>query len=212
VTTPDQPKAEPTAEELLRKENEELKKKFGASTTENQVLQARLKAQEDARKELTKEPTDSEFRTAFPDWDVLDDSQKADKRRIYNAERSALAARQIAEEIRDERARNTSIQLALSSTPALQGKEQAFTEYVSRPQYKGVPMEVLVDAFLGKQGTAPEPPKPTPRPGLEPGNGGPRTPDKGPKKYTAEEMKTIRETDARRYAEIVKSGMYEADL
>jgi hypothetical protein len=50
----------PTAEE-----------KFAASTRENQILTARLTAfeEEKARRELTNNPTDSDLKAAFPEWE-----------------------------------------------------------------------------------------------------------------------------------------------
>ena len=47
-------------------------------------------------------------------------------------------------------------------------------------------------------------PNPAPTPGLEPGNGGPRTPDR-PKLLTAEELATLRKTDERGYVAYVKA-------
>lgn len=191
----------------------DYKEKFSASSRENQILLERLKAMEEAGKETTKEPTDSELKTAFPSWDLFDDTQKELARRTFGAERTATNATRIAQTLQSDREWNTSIELATSSDPALQGKEQAFKQFALKPQYKNVPMDVLISAFLQKNGAAAPPPtpQPAPKPGLEPGNGGPRTPDK-PKTYTAVEMKTIRETDYRRYMEIVKSGKYDPEV
>ncbi len=200
---PAQPPA-PTAEEILRKENEELKIKFGASTTENQVLAARLKAEEDARKELTKEPTDSELRTAFPDWDLYDDIQKGLARRTYGAERGSANASRIAQQLQEERAWSTSIELRISSDQTLQGKEQAFRDYAMKPQHKGISMEVLVPAFLQLQGAAAPAPITTPKPGLETGNGGPRTPEK-PKTLSSEELNALRTSNYPAWEQYIKT-------
>jgi hypothetical protein len=201
VIPPEQPPA-PTAEEILKTENEELKKKFGASTTENQVLQARLTVEENARKELTKEPTDSDYRTAFPTWDVMSDTEKDLARRTFGAERIGRSAAQLAQELQAERSLATSIELAIASNNALQGKEQAFRQYASKPQYKNVPMDVLVDAFLQKN---PSPtPTPTPKPGLEPGSSGPRITEK-PKTLTGDELLALRTSDYKTYVEYLRT-------
>jgi hypothetical protein len=191
----------------------DYKEKFSESSRENQLLLNRIKVLEDAGKEPTNAPTESELRTAFPSWDLYDDTQKELARRTFGSERTASNAVRIAQTLQSDREWNTSIELAISSDPALQGKEQAFKQFALKPQYKNVPMDVLIGAFLQKNGAAaPTPtPAPAPKPGLEPGNGGPRTPDK-PKTYTAEEMKTIRETDYRRWMEIVKSGAYTPEV
>lgn len=211
LPNPPEPPKEPTPPAV------DYEKKFAESSRENQLLRERMAAEERARQELTKDPTESELRAAFPSWDLYDDTQKEFARRTFGAERTASTAARIAQELQQDRAWNTSIELAISSDPALQGKEQAFKQFASKPQYKNVPMDVLISAFLQKHGaaappTTPPAPAPAPKPGLEPGNGGPRTPDQGPKKYSGEELRTIRETDQRRYEEIIKSGQYDDEL
>ena len=203
IKTEEQPKVEPTAEELLRQENEELKKKFGASTTENQNLQARLDAEEKARQESTKEPTDSDLRTAFPLWESMSDTEKELARRTMRAERIGGNAAQEVQDIKAERSWNTSIELVLTSNNALQGKELAFRQYASRPQYRNVPMDVLVNSFLQTQGSAPAPVV-TPRPALETGNGGPRETPK-PAGLTMEQLGALRKADSKAYEQYIKT-------
>jgi hypothetical protein len=181
----------------------DYEKKFAESTRENQILSARLAAEEQKRQELTKEPTDSELRTAFPSWDLMSDTEKDLARRTIGAERAAKNATQFAEEQKQERSWNTSIELAASSNPALQGKEQAFSQFASKPQYRGVSMDILVDAFLQRSAPAPAPAT-TPRPGLEPGNGGPRTPEK-PQTLSAEQLKLLRTSDPKEYEKYLKT-------
>ena len=204
IKTEEQPIVEPTAEELLRKENEELKKKFGASTTENQVLQNRLATEANARQELTKEPTDSDLRTAFPEWDLMSDTEKRLATRTLRAERIGGQAAQQVQEINADRSWNTSIELAVASNNALQGKEQAFRQYASRPQYRNVPMDVLANAFLQTQGLSAAP-KPTPhKPGLETGGGGPRETPK-PIGLTMEQLGALRNSDPKAYEKYIKT-------
>ena len=74
----------------------------------------------------------------------MSDTEKRLATRTLGAERTAGKAAQTAQELQAERSLNTSIDLVLASNTALQGKEQAFRQYVLRPQYKGVPMDVLV--------------------------------------------------------------------
>jgi hypothetical protein len=186
------------------------KQKFADSSREAQMLLEAQKQREKAEQELTKEPTDSEFRTAFPSWDLFDETQKELARRTYGAERNAANATRTAQELKDERAWNTSIELVTSSDPALQGKEQAFKQFASKPQYKNVPMDVLVAAFLQKQGPSTEP-RPTPKPGLEPGSGGPRTPEK-PKSLSAEQLATLRASDPRAYQDYLKTHTLELEV
>jgi hypothetical protein len=188
----------------------DYEKKFAESTRENQLLQEKLKAQEAARQELTKEPTDSDLKAAFPSWELMDDTQKELARRTYAAERTAQSTRQIVEGQQLEREWNTNIELVVSSDPALQGKEQDFRQYASKPQYRNIPMDVLVASFLQKQGGAPPAPRTTPKPGLETGNGGPRTPEK-PKQLSADDLALLRKTDEKAYMDYVKTHDIKVD-
>ena len=127
-------------------------------------------------------------------------------RETETAKRLAGTAVATTRQMQDERAWNTTIEVAISSDQALQGKEQEFRQFALRPQYRNVPMDVLVPAFLQKSGASPAPaqPKPTPRPGLETGTGGPRTPDR-PKQLTADELAALRKTDEKAYVQYVKT-------
>lgn len=218
VATPPAPANQPPTPPPAPKPEETVdywKTKFSESSREAQLLREAETARKKAEQELTKEPTDSELKAAFPEWDALDDFQKRTAREAFEAKRIAATAAKRSEELAAKDSWNTSIELAVSSNPSLQGKEQAFRQFALKPQYRGVPMELLVDSFLQKTGAAaptPTPPAPAqePKPGLLPGNGGPRTPD-APKKLSAEELKRIRETDTKRYMELVKSGQAELE-
>jgi hypothetical protein len=181
----------------------DYEKKFQESSRENQLLRDAQAARERAEQDLTKEPTDSELRSAFPDWDNLDDFQKNLARRTFNSERIAQRAAKTSQELAAERAWTTSVELTIHSNASLQDKEQAFRQYASQPKYRNVPMDVLVDAFLQKNGGTPAP-KPTPKPGLETGNGGPRTPDR-PKLMSSTELQTLRKSDEKAYLAYIKT-------
>lgn len=182
----------------------DYEKKFKESQKENELLReaeaARRKA---AEQDLTKEPTESELKAAFPSWDLYDEPQKEFAKRTFAAERTALNATQIARKLQDDQSWNTSIELSVSSDPRLQGKEQAFRQYASQPKYRNIPMEVLISAFLGEAAPAPAP-RTTPKPGLEPGNGGPRTPDK-PKLITSSELQALRKSDEKEYMKYIRT-------
>jgi hypothetical protein len=66
-----------------------------------------------------------------------------------------------------------------------------------------------VDAFNSKNGTTPAPVTP-PKPGLEPGNSGPRTPDK-PNVLTPEQLAQLRKTDEKAYVAYIKTHDVELD-
>jgi len=186
----------------------DYEKKFAESTRENQLLRERIAQEERARQELTKEPTDSELRTAFPEWEGLTDFEKRMARAAFNAQRTAANAANATKQMQEEREWSTSIELA-SSDQALQGREQEFRQFASKPQYRNVPMDVLIAAFLQKNGT-PQPPRTTPRPGLETGTGGPKTPDK-PKTLDADELKMLRKADEKAYVQYIRTHDIDVD-
>jgi len=188
----------------------DYEKKFQESARENELLRQAQAQREKAAQELTKEPTESELKAAFPSWDMYDDTQKELARRTFSAERTAAIASASAQEFKNDQSWNTSIELAITSDPALQGKEQAFRQFAKQPKYKNIPMDILTAAFLQKAPPS-EVPKTTPKPGLETGNGGPRSSDK-PKTLTAEELQALRTTNPKGYQDYLKTHDITIDV
>jgi hypothetical protein len=182
----------------------DYEKKFQESSRENQLLRDAQAKRDQAEQELTKEPTESDLRTAFPEWDGLSDFEKKMARGNLAAMKLAAASTRKADELASDRAWNTSIEIAVTSDQALQGKEQAFRQFASQPKYKGTDMDLLISAFLQKNPSAPARPA-TPKPGLETGNGGPRTPDK-PKLLSSTELQMLRKTDEKAYLAYVRKN------
>jgi hypothetical protein len=74
-----------------------------------------------------------------------------------------------------------------------------------QPTHRGVPLEILAKSFLF------DIPKPTlpptgGQPMFEAGGGG-TSPQMPPQTMTAEQVKTLRETDSKKYRELVKKGV-----
>src|ERR1043165_974240 len=139
----------------------DYKAKFAASTTENQILAAQLEAEKaKARKELTNEPTDSDLQAAFPEWDVMTDTEKRLARRTFDTERLATSLHQKEEEREAQRRWNTDLELTIAKNPSLQGKEQAFKDFAKKPTHRGAPLETLVSAFLFESSPNPSSPAP----------------------------------------------------
>ena len=72
-------------------------------------------------------------------------------------------------------------------------------------------MELLVSSFLGTKSNSTPPTPATPRPGLEPGNGGPKETPK-PKGLSMEELDALRTSDYRAYEQYIKTHEIEVDL
>jgi hypothetical protein len=210
-----QPEIEPTVpptEELPvvepPKDETDYKAKFAESTREAQILAAQLEQERIKNsKELTNEPTDSDLQAAFPDvdWIGADSFTKTLARKTLSAERAASSLLK-KDQDRDDAARwNTDLELTIAQNPTLQGKEQAFKAYANKPTHKGAPLSTLVSAFLFDATTTPSA-TPTPKaPGLLPGNGGPRGPEKS-KLMAPEALKQLRETDPAAYRNYVATN------
>jgi hypothetical protein len=184
----------PTAEE-----------KFAASTRENQILTARLTAfeEEKARRELTNNPTDSDLKAAFPEWEYMSATEQRLARESFTARRTSEALLAKEHEREAQTRWNTDLELAAAKYPSLLGKEQPFKQFAGKKQYRGTPIEVLVDAFLHKASSPATPSTPTPAaPGLESGTGGPKTPEK-PKLLSGTELKNLRETNYKAFKEYI---------
>lgn len=213
VTTP-QPESEPTVPPTTElapvadpQPEIDYKAKFSESTRENQVLAAQLEQerQRNARRELTTEPTDSDLVAAFPDWDIMTDTEKRLARQSFSANRIASTLQEEREQEKAERQWNTDLELTIAHKPSLHGKELAFKEFAKKPTHRGAPVETLVSAFLFESSSTPSAtPAPTPQPGLLPGNGGPRESDK-PKLLSGDELKQLRQTDEKAYKEYIRT-------
>jgi hypothetical protein len=198
--TPTEPPADPAPQPI------DYETKFKESTREAQILAAQLEAEKaKSRKELTNEPTDSDLQAAFPEWDVMTDTERKLARRAFATERLTTSLLTEREQEKAAQRWNTDLELTIAQKPALQGKEQAFKDFAKKPTHRGAPLDVLVSAFLHESSSRPpSTPAPTPQPGLLPGNGGPREAEK-PKLLSGAELKQLRETNAKAYTEYIRT-------
>jgi hypothetical protein len=212
-TVTPQPESEPTVAETPATEpvtdpepEIDYKAKFAESTREAQILAGQL--ENERRKnsqELTKEPTDSDLQAAFPEWEVMTDTEKRLARETFSAKRIATSLQQKDQEREAANAWNTDLELTIAKNPSLLGKEQAFKTFANKPTHRGAPLETLVSAFLFESSSSPSPaPISTPRPGLLPGNGGPRGSEK-PKSLSGDELKQLRQSDEKAYKEYIRT-------
>jgi hypothetical protein len=138
----------------------------------------------------------------------MTETEKMLARRTFNSERVSQSALATTSQFKQEREWATNIELA-STDPAILGKETAFKKYASKPQYRNVPPEVLVSAFLG---TLSPDPKPAPKPsGLLPGNGGLREIPK-PQGLSADELGALRQNNPREYEKYIRTHTIDIDV
>lgn len=210
---PEEPKEEP---EKPTQPTVDYKERYSQSTREAQVLAAKNKKLVETIDEAANlaEPTEDELRREYSDWDQMTDKEKRlfkdnliNKRKFNLVHEAVLDARKVdewAEKVDTFVTKKT----LLDEYPQLEGKEDDFKTFAMKPSRRGVDLEDLARAYL--YNADPAPPK---HRGslLETGTGGPREKETN-RGYTPEEVKRIRETDQRKYQQLIKEGKIKIEL
>lgn len=199
--------------EDAKKEAEDAKKKFSNSSREAQVLGFKekelAKAQEEA--DALPEPTDDEMKKLYPNWDEIDQLTKdLAKDRVLNRKKNEVIA-QAREKFKNVQDWNEKVETfvadpaVLANHPELEGKQEEFKAFASKPTRRGVDFDDLILAFQGEQAKT----KPAPKKGqmFEQGSGGPALPPK-PKDDTLSpaEGEALRKTDYKKFVQLLKAG------
>lgn len=204
TTPPQQPDPKPDVD---------YKQKFVDSQREAILLNERNKIKDSRIEQLTKQdtPTDEAMRSLYPDWDTFNDVAKKAYLRIeaQNLKQARLEAQQ--EEILSRQRLDDQLEDLIDDPKfaKLKGKEAEFKRFAKKKENLGLSAEVVAKAFLfdASDDEVPEH-KPTITPGLERGNGGPRTAPK-PKKISLEEASNLRKTNWKEYKRLSDAGMIE---
>lgn len=205
-----EPKPEPPKKETPPVD---FKKKFGDSTRRNQIVESQLKELQKVIGDITQQeiPTDEEMRVTDADWEYRSDFEKNMAIKTVVLERRQNKILATLGNITKETEDSTKLTQYIESEPKLQGKEDAFYEFATKPSNKGASMEVLLNAFLFEVKDE-TPSDPTPKPKETPPSLSRATPSGGnpPIKknvaYSPEEIKHIRTTDHKRYNKLVREG------
>jgi hypothetical protein len=220
--TPTGEPAEPASPEVQPEpQAEPYKEKFVHSQRESILNHERVKVANAQIEQLTKQdtPTDDAMRQLYPSWDELNDITKT---ALIKTEAAEMRARKIEvqqQAILDRQSLEDQLEEVMDKPEfgKLRGREAEFKRFAMKKENRGISAETLIRAFLfdGTEDT-PTPPPSEPAPpapkaeGLPVGSGGPRG-DLKPKKISLEEASKIRETDNKRYMELVKAGQIEED-
>lgn len=211
-------------EEKLHQEEEEApskelyKKKFSASSRENQRINAKNRVINKALAEAedVPEPTEEELTKEYPDWEMMSDIEKTLatetvvsrnwRKMISEAKNQATKIEKwnesVGEFVTDPK--------TLSDNPELEGKTDDFTEFATQETNNNVPFPILVGAFLHQQSTQ----KPNNKGRMfERGSGGLNEKPQ-PKKdtITLEEARKLRETDYNKWKEMLVQGKIEQNF
>ena len=204
--TPKETTPEP---EKLPAQEEDYKKKFSESSSENQRVREEnaklLKDKEILEAKLAVKandtPSEDELSKRYPDWEYKEDDEKD---RIREKEELGRRLRKVEEQVAWE----TDYKSTLEKHPSLVEKEKEFKEYAyDRPEIKN--LDVLAKSFLFDNPVEPsEPVEPVEkRKGLEKPTG---TITEGvPTEWTYEKMDALRENDYPRYEKLLAKGMFD---
>lgn len=198
-------------------EDKQLKERYNQSTREAQVLYAKNKKLQEAIDQAGQitEPTDEEVRVAMKidstQWQEMPDFQKQlAKDNIWN-KRKFDAINSAAQDGKDidkwliKVDEYISDPKTLLANPELEGKQEAFKSFASKPTRRGVDFDDLVLAFNGDVAKH----KPAPKKGqmFETGSSGPNDAGK-PKddKLSITQARALMKTNYKKYKEYLLAG------
>ena len=189
--------------------------KFKESAKEGILQHERVKLR-DARIEKltnTENPTDDELKAKYPWWDntEVDEATKTfyrneliKEKRLARTEHTVLT---LSEKLEYNDKLDDFIEDPSEEFKGLRGKEMEFKRFAKRKENIGIPIDKLAKAFLfDVKDELPKDHKPNPRPGLEKGQGGPKTVEKAQALTPEQEMEFMTK-DPGRYAELVRKGL-----
>lgn len=190
------------------KESPDYKEKFRSSAQEAEVLALKNKQINEAidKAKNLPEPTEEELIAENADWDLMTDTEKRLAKKVFVQERfqqEIIKAREAGKNIEDW---NNSVEeyaenpVTLNHHPELEGKEDAFKKFATRPSRRGMDMEDLTAAFLYDATKNAKPPSKGQQ--FDPGTGGPS--DKGTPKSSKMSMAQARELRRTNYDQYVK--------
>ena len=212
---------EPTPDEVIEEEQAEpskelYKKKFSASSRENQKINAKNRVINQAIIEADEipAPTDDEMKELYgEDWELAGDIEKESLRETQISKRWRAKIKEASDQAVKIEKWNDSVDefiddpKTLIENQELEGKTEQFREFATNEENNSVPMKLLVAAFLHEQSKA----KPNNKGRMfERGNGGPNNklqPKSG--KLTVEEGRKLRETNYSKWKEMMLAGKIE---
>jgi len=219
-TPPVEPKkpVEAPKEKELTQEEIDYKKKFIASTREAQILSAKNKKVMEAfeKAEAIADPTDDDMTKEYPDWEDMGEFEKKIAKSNLVSTRRFSAISEIAKGFKDLEAWQNKVDEFIGDPknlvdyPELEGKQEEFKFFATKPTRSGVEFETLVSAFAHDFEKA----KPIVKKAamFEMGSGGPNDKPK-PKsdKLTLAEASALRDRDYKKWKEYLLADRIEEE-
>ncbi len=160
--TPD-PKPEPKKDPDKKEEDVDYEQKFKESSREAQVIALSKKQLEEQIDEAQNmpEPTESELRAEFAEWESLSDFEKRMAKDNFHNKRINSKIREIRNQQKQAQAKITERETEIESFviqpdiskrfPNLKGKEEDFKKFATKPTRLTLDLEDLVKLFLFDQ-------------------------------------------------------------
>jgi hypothetical protein len=222
--TPSEPEEEPPepepSKEIIKDVLKREKEKNVASSKEAQVLHAKNKKLTEAIEiaDDIPDPTEEEMQVEYTDWDVMSDFEKKIAKDNLISKRRFQTISQVTKEFKDLDAWQAKVEKFVDNPeifikyPSMEGKEEEFKSFAMKPTRRGVDFDDLVPAFLYHPDDTPKP-KSNKGGMFETGTGGPSSkPNPVASKISIEDAAKIRETNFKKYKELLMAGRIAVDL
>jgi len=203
-------------EEIEDPEEVDYKDKFIQSTKEAQILHNKNKKKDEAIEEaLSAEVTDEELQAEYSDWDVMSDLEKRLARDNAINNKRIEALNKISVENKDAEAWNKKVDVftndpaTLAKFTTLEGKQEEFKVFATKPSRRGADLNDIVSSFLWEVNQK----APVKKKGkmFEIGTGGDNQKRKqNTGKLTLEEGRKLRNTDYKKWLSYTKAGKIES--
>lgn len=218
--TPSEPTEEPEpSKEIYKDMLKREKKKSVASAQEAQVLHAKNKKINEALDKASQlpDPTEEEMTVEYPDWEMMSDFEKKMAKDSLISKRRFNALNEVTKEFKDLEKWQGKVEAfigdpkTLTAHSELEGREDEFRLFATKPTRRGIDFSDLVSAFLYNTEKA----RPQKKKGkmFETGTGGPTAPPKkGRGKISIEEARILRTTDYKKYIQYLKAGKIATEI
>ena len=201
------PQPEPAPQPQPVKPNVDYETRYKESQKEALILNEKVKQASERLNSLNNPtPTEAELKSAFPNWNDLNEVTKDVYRRQFATEKRAAATQNMLLDYFEQQKWNEDFATIVAATPALKTREAEFKQYCYKPSHKNVPTDVLAKSFLfDLRDEVPAAPPAVKRPGLQQGSSGPKSgeADAG---YSDAELAHMRANDPQKYRQLLKQG------
>lgn len=198
----------------------DFEKRYKDSSREAHILRENKDKQDAEIDEVQglSEPTEDQLRTEYPDWDDLSETERKLAKKVFHAELKEAKIREIREKYRadeqkiGERAKEAEVFAihpdTLGKFPKLEGRQEEFMAYASKPSRLVMDLEDLAKLFILDL------PAPTKHKGkmFETGGAGGEKGKPKSNKLTLEQGAALKQSNWKLYVKYLKAGRIEGTV